>query len=304
MSSIRFLRSFLAVAHHGSFSEAAEQMALTQAAVSFQMRALERDLGRELFDRTGRLAILNAAGRELLPEVRQLVDHYDRLKLPRAAPGKLAGAVSIGAIVSCMGALSKVVSQLKREHPALDVRVLSGKASELAAQVEAGELDAAFVVEGSRKVTSMHWTPLYEERLVIVAPACVKEPNVHAVLAAHPFLRFDRTQRTGRQIDRVLRRLGMQSEEFLELNAIETLVELVRQEVGVTLLPLLNGSNWQASADLRIIPLPDELGHPSRSIGMLERRDHVRQVITHEICAQSLKLFQVNAGGVAASPPP
>src|SRR3546814_13362516 len=94
MSSIRFLRSFLAVAHHGSFSEAAEQVALTQAAISFQMRSLEAELGRELFDRRGRLAILNAAGRELLPDVKQLVDLYDRLKLPRNTPGQLAGAVS------------------------------------------------------------------------------------------------------------------------------------------------------------------------------------------------------------------
>src|SRR3546814_1952916 len=130
MNSIRFLRSFLAVAHHGSFSEAAEQVARTQAAISFQMRSLEAELGRELFDRSGRLAILNAAGRELLPDVKQLVDLYDRLKSPRNTPGALAGAVSIGAVVSCMGTLSKVVSSLKREHPGLDVRVLSGNRSE------------------------------------------------------------------------------------------------------------------------------------------------------------------------------
>ncbi len=58
-----------------------------------------------------------------------------------------------------------------------------------------------------------------------------------------PFLRFDRTQRTGLQIDRVLRRLGVSVNDFLELNAIETLVELVRQEVGVT--ALLNGASWR-----------------------------------------------------------
>ena len=51
MSTLRFLRTFLAVARHGSFPEAAEQVALTQAAVSFQMRALEAELGRELGER-------------------------------------------------------------------------------------------------------------------------------------------------------------------------------------------------------------------------------------------------------------
>lgn len=95
MSSIRFLRTFLAVAQHGTFSEAAEQVALTQAAVSFQMRALEAELGRELFDRGGRLAILNAAGRELVPEIKRLLDLYDHLKAPRLAALITAIGVSI-----------------------------------------------------------------------------------------------------------------------------------------------------------------------------------------------------------------
>ena len=105
MSTIRFLRTFLAVAHHGSFSEAAEQVALTQAAVSFQMRSLETELGRELFDRSGRLAILNAAGRELLPEARQLLDMYDRCacRAPRRAswPARCRWAASCPAWARC-----------------------------------------------------------------------------------------------------------------------------------------------------------------------------------------------------------
>lgn len=238
MSTLRFMRTFLAVAHHGTFAEAAEQVALTQAAVSFQMRSLEAELGRELFDRSGRLAILNAAGRELLPEIKQLLDMYERLRAPRHASDALAGAVSVGAIVSCMGMLSKVVTRMKREHPGLDVRVFSGKASELAGKVETGELDAALIVEAGRKRASTKWTPLYQEPLVVVAhPAAAGGQDVREVLRANPFLRFDRTQRTGLQIERVLRRLGLPLTEFLELNAIETLVELVRQQAGVTLLP-------------------------------------------------------------------
>ncbi|MGE8657253.1 MAG: LysR family transcriptional regulator [Achromobacter sp.] len=292
MSTLRFLRTFLAVAHHGSFSEAAEQVALTQAAVSFQMRALEAELGRELFDRSGRLAILNAAGRELLPEIKHLLDTYDRMRLPRTVPGELAGSVSVGSIVSCMGTLSKVVSGMKKAHPRLDVRILSGKASELAGKVEEGELDAAFLVEAGRKMASTRWTPLYEEPLVVIAPPSAAGRDARQVLASNPFLRFDRTQRTGLQIDRLLRRLAVPLDEFLELNAIETLIELVRQEVGVTLLPLINGSNWRTSTRLRILPLPGDLGPAARAIGMLERREHARQGITTAICEACAAVFR------------
>lgn len=296
---MRFLRTFLAVAQYGSFSEAAEQVALTQAAVSFQMRALETELGRELFDRSGRLAILNAAGRELLPEIKNLLDLYDRMRVPRNAPGELAGSVTMGSIVSCMGTLSKVVSGLKKAHPKLDVRVLSGKASELAHKVEAGELDAALLVEAGRKMASTRWTPLYEEELVVIAPRTAVGEDVRTVLTQNPFLRFDRTQRTGLQIDRILRRLAVPLNEFLELNAIETLVELVRQEAGVTLLPLLNGANWMASPDLRIHRLPGDLGPISRAIGMLERREHARQSITAAICNQCALAFRAREPQIA-----
>ena len=224
---------------------------------------------------------------------------YDRLRLPRTAPGELAGSVSVGSIVSCMGTLSKVVSGLKKAHPKLDVRVLSGKASELAGRVEDGDLDAAFLVEAGRKMASTRWTPLYEEELVVIAPPGAPGKDARQVLANNPFLRFDRTQRTGLQIDRLLRRLAVPLNEFLELNAIETLIELVRQEVGVTLLPLINGSNWQQSPQLRILPLPADLGPSARAIGMLERREHARQGITAAICAACHAAFEARAAQTA-----
>ncbi|WP_233238061.1 LysR family transcriptional regulator [Bordetella sp. LUAb4] len=290
MSTVRFLRTFVAVSRYGSFSEAAERVALTQAAVSFQMRALEEELGRELFDRSGRLAILNAAGRDLLPEIKQFLDLYERIRSPRRpGPGELAGSVAVGAIVSCMGLLSKAVSTLKREHDGLDVRLFSGKSSELAGKVESGELDAALVVESGRRVASTRWTPLYEEPLVVIAPAKATGDTLHELLEGNPFLRFDRTQRTGLQIDRVLRRLNVHVHEFLELNAIETVVELVRQEVGVTLLPLLKAAQWATAPDLRVLPLPEDIGGVVRSIGLIDRREHSRQAITDSIfkrCSQ------------------
>ncbi|MCH3719253.1 LysR substrate-binding domain-containing protein, partial [Campylobacter lari] len=82
-------------------------------------------------------------------------------------------------------------------HPKLDVRILSGKASELAGKVEDGELDAAFLVEAGRKMASTRWTPLYEEPLVVIAPPSAAGRDARQVLAGNPFLRFDRTQRTG-----------------------------------------------------------------------------------------------------------
>lgn len=283
MSTMRFLRTFLAVAQHGSFSEAAEHVALTQAAVSFQMRALENEFGRELFDRSGRLALINAAGRELLPQARRMLDLYEHMREPPVRQDQLAGSVSIGAIVSCMGLLSKVVSALKRDYTGLDIKVFSGKSTELTEKVARGELDAAFLVAAGRKTSALRWHGLFEEPIVVVAPGTTTAIDAQHALGQHPFLRFDRTQRTGVKIDRVLRRMGVRVDEFLELNAIETVITLVRQDVGASLLPLVHGSNWDQDPALRVFALPASTGTGVREIGMLERRDHAKKTITRAL---------------------
>ncbi len=283
MSSIRFLRTFVAIARLGSFSEAAESIGLTQAAVSLQMRSLEQEFGRVLFDRSGRLALLNAAGQELLPEISALIEHYDRVRQPKPGAGQFVGQVTIGAIVSSMSILAKIVSRLKTEHKELGIRLVSGKSSELTHKVAQGELDAALVVGTGRRYPGTRWTLLYQEPLSIIAPASMIASDPHELLTQHPFLRFDRSQHTGRQIDRVLQQMGIVPDDFLELNTIEQLLALVRQDVGVTILPLLNTLRRADLNDLRVLPLPAALGSPTRNIGMIEKRDNRQQAITQEL---------------------
>ncbi len=286
------MRTFVAVARLGSFSEAAEYVGLTQAAVSLQMRTLEEQFGRELFDRDGRLALLNAAGQEVLPEIKQLLELYDRIRLPKTPAGRYVGQLTIGSIVSCMSILARIVSQLKKEHKGLGIRLVSGKSSELTHKVEHGDIDAAIVVSAGKRPAGTRWAVLYQEPLRIIVPASVSGSDPRKVLMQNPFLRFDRTQHTGRQIDRMLQKMGVIPDDFLELNAIEQLLGLVRQEVGVTVLPLLHTQNWKEMHDLRLLPLPKELGPVTRDVGLLERRDNRQKEITHAIYERYMAIVQ------------
>ena len=93
MSSIRMLRTFLAVAAEGSFTAAAQRVALTQAAVGLQMRSLEEDLKRTLFTRRGKLVTLNDQGRALVPVATQIVALYEQARHGAQADAPLAGTV-------------------------------------------------------------------------------------------------------------------------------------------------------------------------------------------------------------------
>ncbi|WP_087649061.1 LysR substrate-binding domain-containing protein, partial [Caballeronia choica] len=253
MSNIRFLRTFIAVARYGSFAAAAEKVALTQAAVSMQMQTLEDDLKRPLFDRVGRTNRLTSIGMQILPQAERLVALYDSMRRT-GLDDEIAGSISVGAVDSAMGALASVVTDLKVQYPSLDVRLFTGKALALAPQVEAGEIDAAVIVEMAGKTpASLNWTPLYAEPLVAVGSRETAPANAAELLRSRPFLRFDRAQRTGALIDRALRHNRLAVNEFLELNSLEVIVELVRQNTGVSVVPLLEYGSWARDPALRIL---------------------------------------------------
>lgn len=277
MSSIRVFRTFLAVAAEGSFAAAAHRVALTQAAVGQQMRALEAELRRPLFERQGKSVALNDAGRELLPDARQLVELYDRMQAAPRSPEPMSGTVHLGAVVSAVRPLIEVTLALKARHPALELHVSAAKSTELAAAVASGELDAAIAVrEPAQARPGLAWTPLYEEALVLLAPRSVADAGARTLLQRHPFIRFDRNEHTGHLVERMLRRLRARPDEFLELNAIEAIVDLVRSGLGVALLPHLQGSRWLADPRLRVVEIPNP---EVRRIAVLQARDSPQAVV-------------------------
>jgi DNA-binding transcriptional LysR family regulator len=149
--------------------------------------------------------------------------------------------------------------------------VAAAKSMDLLERVENAELDAAIVVrEPGQSRPGLAWTALYEEPMVLLAPRAVSGSSARTLLQRHPFIRFDRSQHTGRLVERALRRLRAKPEEFLELNAIESIVDLVRSGLGVALLPNLRGGRWGADARLRVVEIPNA---EARRIAVVQRRE-------------------------------
>jgi DNA-binding transcriptional LysR family regulator len=271
MSSIRILRTFLAVAAEGSFAAAAHRVALTQAAVGQQMRALEGEFRRPLFQRQGKSVVLSEAGRELLPGVRRLVAQYDQLvaSAPEAEP--MAGTVHLGAVVSAVRPLIQTTVALKARHPKLELHVSAAKSVELLARVATGELDAAVAVREPGPVPAeLAWTGLYAEPMVLLAARTLQDAPPRQLLQQHAFIRFDRTQHTGQLVERTLKKLRVRPQELMELNSIESVADLVRAGLGIAILPLLRDARWSADTRLRVVEIP---GAESRMIALAQRRE-------------------------------
>ncbi|MFL6715122.1 MAG: LysR family transcriptional regulator [Burkholderiaceae bacterium] len=287
MASLRVLRTFLAVAAEGSFTAAAHRVALTQAAVGLQMRTLENDLKRKLFSRSGKLVSLNEQGRALVPIATQIVALYEQARQGTQAGAPLAGTVQFGAIVSGLSQLVRATLELKRRHPAVDLHVVSGKSSQLIAQVESRELDAAVVVHNpALHRPTLAWTPLYAEPMVLLTPASSRAAAPRAMVERYPFIRFNRNEHTGELVERTLRRLRAKPQEFLELNSIEAIVELVREGLGVAMLPRLAQRTWDDDPLLRVLPIPQAT--ESRPIALVQLRTAPRAEIISAVGQQFL----------------
>lgn len=259
MNTIRMLKTFVAVADFGSFAAAAERVALTPAAVGSQMKALEDECKRPLFDRSRRGVTFTPAGVALIARARRLVKDYESMLADQVGESEIAGTVTIGAIVSAMGALATSVVELKSQYPALDIRIMNGRQLELQAKVLEGELDAAILIEMPRPETrEATWTHLYDEPLMLIASARAAPPGADAValLRTQPFIRFDRAATTGIKIDQLLRRCDVQPNEIVEMNSLPAIVELVRQNAGVSIVPVLHNFAWRSDAALRLLPIP------------------------------------------------
>jgi len=285
MPSIRNLKTFLAVARHGSFVAAGNDIGLTAAAVGLQVRGLEEELRQQLFDRSGRSIVLNTAGRAMLAPLADIVARFDALAPPEQGES-LSGKLVMGALVSAlMGSFADCLLSLTNQHPALDVKLFSGLSADFTRRVENGELDAAVVAQPPfRLATSLLWTPLYSEPMVLIVP---RQPRFEiaddplAVLRQSPFLRFDRQAWTGHLVGQVLTQAGATVREGMELNSVEAILALVRQGFGVSIVPKLANLQWSRDRALRLITLPNV--DVQRHVGLLERREHGRGRVTAAI---------------------
>jgi DNA-binding transcriptional LysR family regulator len=213
-----------------------------------------------------------------------LVERWAQVLRPE--PQELRGSVQVGALVSAlMGEFADALWELKRQYPALEVRLFAGLSTTFYKQVERGELDAAVVTQPPQRAPGgLIWSPLYIEPMVLVVP---RKPHFELptltldILQSCPFLRFDRETWTGALVDRAIEQCGVVVRSELELNSIEAILALVRQGFGVSIVPRLRNVDWSRDRQLRVIPL--ERVTVQRHVGLLERSLHSRQPFTSAI---------------------
>ncbi|MGY4533408.1 DNA-binding transcriptional LysR family regulator [Pseudomonas sp. TE3786] len=258
---LRELRTFVAVARYGTFAAAGMHAGLTQSAVSAQIRNLENALGHPLFDRTGRQAILNAAGERALPMAKEMLDIFNRM----ASSDNLnsySGELKIGAIASVQtGLLPAALLRLRQAAPGVEAKLVPGVSLNLLNQVDAGDLDVAILIRPPFPLPKeLHTQVLRQEPFVLIVPLDVEGDDPVQILREHPLVRYDRTSFGGRLVSRFLREQRLNVEVALELDELDGIVKMVECGLGVSLIPLA-GLWVEHGAKVRTIELGELVFH-------------------------------------------
>ena len=240
----RQLAAFCAVIERQSFSLAAERLGVTQPAVSLQVRALEKRLGRQLLDRSGRRVVPTEAGLRLYRGAQRLLALEEQLVEEVAAEeeGTLRGRLEIGASTGPGGSvLPPLLCEFQRRNPELTVALSVLDTQRVIDLVARRELELG-VVGAARRQRSVSFEPLFRDEVVLVCPP--GHPFAGKTLSldelrSEPLVVMQEGAGVRAVIEEELRRAGIRLRDLdvhLELGLQESVKSAVTAGYGVTFI--------------------------------------------------------------------
>ena len=300
--TLKQLRYFDALARQGHFGRAADACAISQPALSMQIKELEEALGTALFERSARQIRLTGFGEEFASRARAILRSVDELdELARASRDRLVGRLRIGVIPTVAPyLLPTIVADLTASNPALDIHVRETMTPKLLEELADGRLDTAIV---ALPVSESQFTEvaLFTEEFVLVRPGsddgkpvpdqrALREMRLLLLEEGHCFR------------DQALSFCNMHAatpRELLDGSSLSTLVQMVGAGLGVTLVPEMALPVETRSANVSVARFDSP--RPSRTIGMIWRKSSpIAQQLLHigDVVRQAATSQRVSSDGV------
>jgi DNA-binding transcriptional LysR family regulator len=240
---LRQLEYLIAVAEEGSFTGAATRLKVAQPGVSTQIRNLERELGQELFDRSGRKVRLTEVGEAVLSRARTVLHTVaDARQVVDEHTGLLRGRVAVGMVTACSSApLFDLLAAFHAEHPAVELSLSEAGSEALLDGVLAGKYDLALVgMSGPPPDGLASLVVVHEAVVAVVRPDHALAARAHlpvAELAALPLICLPRGSGLRGVLDRAADEAGFHPQVAFEASSPEVLAQLAARGLGVALVP-------------------------------------------------------------------
>ncbi len=271
--TIKQLRYFEALAKQGHFGRAAATCSISQPALSVQIKDLETELGKALFERGPRQVRLTAFGEEFALRVRGILHAVDELgDFARASQAHLTGRFRLGVIPTIAPyLLPALIGDLARSHPGLDLHIRETLTPRLVSELHQGRIDTAIVALPVSEAAFTE-TPLFSENFVLVRPIEDAEKPVPGASALRDMrlLLLEEGHCFRDQALSFCNAGPALPRDGLDGSSLSTLVQMVGAGIGVTMIP-------EMAVGVEARSAPVDCAHfaglqPGRTIGMIWRK--------------------------------
>ena len=234
---VRYLKTFVAVAEHGTFAAAANAVGLSPSAVSMQIQAIEEYLAAELFDRSHRPPVLNEKGLTLLPKARQIISLHDSMR-DTAASHEYSGQLRLGVIPTALSSfVPAALAGLMQAHPLIEIQIVTGMSTPVFKMLKNEELDAGIIGEPPGVPAGLLWRPFVKEPICVIAPPDAKGSTAEEFLLSYPYIKLVRGAWQLRMIEEQVTKMAISLQTIMHLDSIEAVTLMVHHGLGVSIVP-------------------------------------------------------------------
>lgn len=239
---LRQLEVIRAIAEAGSFTAAGDKLHVSQSAISRQVLLLEEELGEPVFHRVGRRVRITPAGDALLQlGHRVFQDLQDTISGISDRQESLKGTLRlVGGMTVCLYVFPALLTEIRRLHPQLDLKISAGSTERCVAQLRAGtaELGLLTLPIGVPDLVSV---PVLQEELLLVGdakhPLARKRKIAPSDLTHQPFVLFETGSNTRRVVDEFFVKERIEPRIVMETENVEILKAMVKTGLGITIIP-------------------------------------------------------------------
>lgn len=239
---LRQLRSFVTIVRCGNFTRAAQQLGVSQPALSLSLRQLESALGLRLLDRTTRSIGLTADGLRLLPTAeRLLMDFEAAIRDVKEAAAERRSMLTVACLPSlAVRVLPEAITRFQKEFPAVSIQIRDGTAAAVLRAVRQAEADIGMSSYWQAQ-PDLEFRPIAEDRFVLVCPAAHRLAQrshvTWSVLKNESFLMLTPDTSMRRLLDDTFGDFSTIVQPAFEVGSWATLCGLLEAGLGITALP-------------------------------------------------------------------
>jgi len=279
LPTIRQLQYLTALAEHRSFSKAAERCHVTQSTLSAGIKDLETLLRQAVVDRSRRQVALTPFGKNVLEEARTILTHAGEISARARAIGQpLSGPLRMGIIPTIAPyLLPRILPDLHRSYPALELRLTEDLSDRITAQLRAGTLDI-ILLAFPYETPGMAQTLLFEEPFFLACPKGKwkgRTPVAMNDLQGKELLLLEEGHCLRDHALAACRFRAKAERETFNATSLPTLIQFVQHGYGMTILPEMAVREGAIPDNIEVIPFRDP--QPKRKIGMAWRKGHPQE---------------------------